>query len=81
MATRKELIEGIGKRYRAGSRKQKQQILEEFARITGYHRKHAIRVLNVEVTTPPVKRTRDRVYDEAVHQALIILWDAAPSHP
>ncbi len=28
MTTRKELIEGIGKRYRASNRKEKQQILE-----------------------------------------------------
>jgi hypothetical protein len=76
MATRKELIEGIGKRYRASNRKQRQQILEEFTRMTGYHRKHAIRVLNVEVATSPKKRKRDRIYDEAVHQALIILWEA-----
>src|SRR5207249_1650016 len=33
------------------------------------HRKHAIRVLNGEVTTSPQKRKRDRIYDEAVHQA------------
>ena len=77
MATRKELIEGIGKRYRTSNRQQKQQILEEFTRVTGYHRKHAIRVLNGEVTTSPQKRKRDRIYDEAVHQALIILWEAA----
>ena len=36
MATRKELIEGVGKRYRTSNRQQKQQILEEFTRVTGY---------------------------------------------
>ena len=35
MATRKELIEGIGHRYRAGNRKEKQQILDEFTQVTG----------------------------------------------
>ena len=40
MATRKELIEGVGQRYRASSGKDKPKILEEFVRLTGYHRKH-----------------------------------------
>ena len=46
MATRKELIEGVGQRYRTSSGKDKPKILEEFVRLTEYHRKHAIRVLN-----------------------------------
>ncbi len=77
MATRKELIEGIGKRYRAGNRKEKQEILEEFTQVTGYHRKHAIRALNCYVAKSSGQRKGDRIYDEAVHQALIIVWEAA----
>ena len=77
MATRKELTEGIGKRYRTSKRKEKQRILEEFTRVTGYHRKHAIRALNCEVAKPSERRRRERIYDEAVHQALIVLWETA----
>jgi hypothetical protein len=77
MATRKELIEGVGQRYRASSGKDKPKILEEFVRLTGYHRKHAIRVLNGSAAKPAQRRPRERVYDEAVRQALIILWEAA----
>jgi len=77
MATRKELIDGIGKRYRTGNRKEKQKILEEFTLVTGYHRKHAIRALNCSGVKRVVKRRRDRIYDEAVLQALIVLWEAA----
>ncbi len=77
MATRKELIEGIGKRYRTSNRKEKQQILEEFTRVTGYHRKHAIRALKCDVAKPSKERGHDRIYDEAVHLALIVLWEAA----
>ena len=77
MATRKELIEGVGQRYRASNGKEKPKILEEFVRLTGYHRKHAIRVLNGSATKPAERRPRERVYDEAVRQALIILWEAA----
>ena len=77
MATRKELIEGVGQRYRASNGKEKPKILEEFVRLTGYHRKHAIRVLNGHAAEPAQRRPRERVYDEVVRQALIILWEAA----
>ena len=77
MATRKELIERVGKRYRTSSRMEKRKILEEFVRLTGYHRKHAIRVLNCSAVRPAEKRRRERIYDEAVRQALIVLWEAA----
>ena len=76
MATRRELKEAIGQRYRAASRWERRQILDEFARVTGYHRKHALRVLHRPfVARPP--RPRKRIYDEAVRQALAMLWEAA----
>ena len=77
MATRKELIEGVGQRYRASNGKDKPKILEEFVRLTGYHRKHAIRVLNGSAAKPVEPRSRGRIYDDAVRQALIIMWEAA----
>ena len=76
MATRKELIEAVGEKYRAGTRRQQREILDEFVRLTSYHRKHAIRVLAL----PAMARTgraRERLYDEAVRQTLIIVWEAA----
>ncbi len=44
--------------------------------VTGYRRKHAIRVLTREPRSGRQKRSRDRLYDEAVRQALIVLWEA-----
>ena len=78
MTTRKELTEAAGSRYRAASRSDKTKILDEFAKLTGYHRKHAIRVLNgsVVASPPAVAAPRNRVYDEAVRQLLIMLWEA-----
>lgn len=76
MATRKELVQAVGERYRAGTRKERRQILNEFVRLTGYHRKHAIRVLAAPAK-PPSGRVDRRLYDEAVRQTLIILWEAA----
>lgn len=76
MTTRKELIEAVGARYRGSTTIEKKAILDEFVALTGYHRKHAIKVLG---TAPPAEQkapARDRVYDEAVRQALIVLWEA-----
>jgi hypothetical protein len=43
--SRKEYTEAIYLRYREASRNQKALLLDEFCATTGYHRKHAIRVL------------------------------------
>ncbi|WP_181017815.1 hypothetical protein [Ramlibacter lithotrophicus] len=48
MTTRKELIEGVGARYRGAALNERTKILDEFVAISGYHRKHAIRVLRAE---------------------------------
>ncbi|HUF08389.1 MAG TPA: transposase family protein [Rhodothermales bacterium] len=80
MATRRELTRAIGDRYRNGSYSEKKVILTEFVAVTGYHRKHAIRVLlGAEKGIEPAGRARAirRVYDEAVRQALVILWEAS----
>jgi len=74
MATRRELKNVMRQRYQGSSdRRARRQILAEFVRVTGYHRKHALRVLNHPPTAPSA-RQRERVYDEAVHQALAVLW-------
>jgi hypothetical protein len=79
MATRRELIGAVVARYQGGTRSEKKDILDEFVKVTGFHRKHAIRVLrkirgSPETAHPP---PRSRLYDEAVETALIILWEAA----
>src|SRR5260370_24106644 len=75
MATRRELKEAIGQRYRAAGGWERRQILDEFTRVTGYHRKHALRVLHRSFVPQP-SRPRKRIYDEAVRQALGLLWEA-----
>jgi len=42
MTTRKELIEGIDKRYRASNRKEEQQILEQFTRVYPPKARHSL---------------------------------------
>ena len=77
--SRRELVEALRQRYAAATREEKIRILSEFAAVSGLHRKSAIRVLNREVEPePPLKRAgRPRLYDQAVQQALVTLWEAS----
>jgi hypothetical protein len=78
---RRELVDAIGTRYRGAARCDKLRILDEFVAVTGYHRKHAIRMLNeagaAGESPEPRVRSQGRVYDDAVREALIVLWEAA----
>ena len=76
MTTRKELTEAVGARYRQARARERTTILNEFVALTGYHRKHAIRVLAGEHLQERPRAPRNRLYDEAVRQALIVLWEA-----
>ena len=74
VTTRRELIDAVAARYRAAGRNQKKEILDEFVKVTGFHRKHAIRVLKKSPKPEtPEPRQRARIYDEAVREALTIV--------
>lgn len=78
MATRKELVDVLVKRYRAASRREKSQILDEFSAVTAYHRKHAVRVLGKPSSgSEPTAPSQRRIYHDAVREALIVVWEAA----
>jgi hypothetical protein len=78
VTTRRELIDAVAARYRAAGRSQKKEILDEFVKVTGFHRKHAIRALKKSPKPEtPEPRQRARIYDEAVGEALTIAWEAA----
>jgi hypothetical protein len=78
MATRDEIVQSVSERYRRSTRTEKSRILEEFATTTGYHRKHAMRLLR---TGPSDERSAPRpsrrIYDAAVREALIVVWEAS----
>jgi hypothetical protein len=78
LATRRELIVALRGRYREADREEKKTILDEFVEVSGYHRKHAIRLLGAKGSRgerEPIAGVRR--YGEAVLQALIVLWEAA----
>ena len=74
MATRDELVAAIAGRYAQGNRAERGRILDEFAAVTGFHRKHATRLLRAgRVTRRYGPRPERRVYDDAVREALIVV--------
>ena len=77
---KQELLATIRDRYRASSKREKSRILDEFIAVTGHHRKHGIRLLGQSgddgEQQPAAKKGR-RIYDEAVRQAVIVVWEAA----
>ncbi len=76
---KRELLATLRDRCRSSSKKDKSRILDEFIAVTGHHRKHGIRLLgqiNDDEDTPRPMRSQ-RIYDEAVREAAIVIWEAA----
>src|SRR6202521_1239090 len=78
MTTRDELVAGIAGRYAGGDRVEWGRVLDEFAAVTGFHRKHAMRLLRAgQPKRRSGPRPERRVYDDAVREALIVVWEAS----
>lgn len=78
MATRDELVVAIAERYARSSRAERGRILDEFVAVTGFHRKHAMRLLRGgKPSRQPGPRPSRRTYNDAVREALILLWEAS----
>jgi len=76
--SRNELIEAVRERYRLATKLEKGRILKEFTAVSGFHRKHAIRVLRAtKEEAGKAERVGNRIYGDAVKQALIVLWEAS----
>ena len=56
MVARDELVGAIAGRYAQGDRAERGRILDEFAAVTGFHRKHAMRLLRAGQVTRLVAR-------------------------
>lgn len=73
-----ELLAVLRQRYHQATRQEKTRVLDEFMAVAGCHRKHAIRLLSSALPLPPGASLPDRrTYDEAVREALVVLWEAA----
>ncbi len=70
---RDHLLQSLAQPYRVANKGGKSRILDEFIARTGYHRKHAVRLLRDGGTARP----RSRFYDQRVQDALVAVWEAA----
>jgi len=78
MTTRDELVLALVGRYAAGSRSDRGRMLDEFAALTGHHRKHAMRLLRAGGSAARSSaRPERRVYDQATREVLIVVWEAS----
>src|SRR5271170_3796988 len=78
MAARDELVAAIAGRYSRADRTERSRILDEFAAVTGFHRKHAMRLLRVgQPNRRSGPRPGRRAYDDATREALIVIWEAS----
>lgn len=79
--SRREYLGAIYSRYRQADVREKQVILNEFCRNTGYNRKYAIRLLNGPAPDPRPQRTRrgrrSPTYSPGVITVLGAVWEAA----
>ncbi len=80
-ASRREYLRVMHPRYRQAPRAAKGRILDEICKVTGYHRKYAVRLLNgppLGRVRPP-RRRRAPTYGVRAIQVLEAIWVAAGS--
>jgi hypothetical protein len=82
MGARREITVAVAARYRSAGRTEKGLVLDELCKLTGWHRKHAIRKLTDSKALPPgaspdTPRRREPTYGAAIKDALVALWEAS----
>jgi hypothetical protein len=79
LKSKRELLEVLRPRYLKANKIEKQKMLDEFTSVTGYHRKHAIRVLKnkVQVQNHSKRKTNTykTIYRGEVVRVLEQLWE------
>jgi hypothetical protein len=76
---RQEMLTSMQKKYQLSGWAEKSQLLDGFIAATGYERKHAIKLLNSDITEPTQRKKRGKAprYDTSVVKILEMLWHAA----
>src|SRR6266480_991154 len=82
MGARREITVAVAARYRSAGRTEKGLVLDELCKLTGWHRKHAIRKLAGCEALPPgappdTPRRREPTYGATIKDALVALWEAS----
>jgi hypothetical protein len=76
VTARKEFVAALQAGFRS-SGSERIKILDEFGALTGYHRKHVVWLLRAKPSAREATGEHNRLYDQALRQALIVLWEAA----
>jgi hypothetical protein len=78
MSARREITAAVAERYRLAVRVEKGRILDELCKVTGWHRKHAVRALAGKAAIEPDEpRQRKPAYGAIIKDALVALWEAS----
>ena len=79
LSMRRELLERMQPQYQEAVPADKRQVLEEFIRLTGYHRRYAMFLFNHHTgqRSKPHKPSYPRQYDSEVEEALVLIWNHA----
>ena len=71
----KDYAGALRERYRGGCRRTKSEVLDEFVRVTGYHRKTGIRLLSGRARPGNGRRGRRQHYGSEAQEALKEIWE------
>lgn len=71
----KDYAGALRERYRGGNRRTKSEVLDEFVRVTGYHRKTGIRLLAGKARASSGRRGRRQQYGAEAREALKEIWE------
>lgn len=74
---KREYAEAVRERYLSASKGEKGQILDEFTKVTGCHRKAVIRLIRSSYTKISKRRGCKKKYDANVREALKTVWEAS----
>jgi hypothetical protein len=81
MGARREVVSAVAEQYRSANRAEKGRILDALCATTGWHRKHAVRVLWPHTTVGPSEietpQERKRRYGTTIKDAMPALWEAS----
>jgi hypothetical protein len=76
MNARDQYLKVLGEKYfKAKSKKEKSQILDEYCRNTGQNRKYVISKPSPILSTPKKRKRRKQIYDGYVRAALAAVWE------
>jgi hypothetical protein len=80
MGARREITAAVAERYRSARRAGKGRILDELCKVTGWHRKHAIRKLgerDAPSASVDLSRRCRPTYGATIKDAVVALWEAS----